>query len=129
MTKNHLSIFFIVIAFSCTKTVSDSELLTNNKWTITKVEYINTGQIGPEYLNKGTLWNFNRDNTFKLEMKNDAWDRTEIGTWILTEGKLTLFGKTDTTSLNIERLTDKDLIFVTHKEDTLRFTLKSVTMN
>jgi hypothetical protein len=103
--------------------------LTNNKWTIKKVENLDLGQLGPDELNEGTLWIFNRDNTFTFEMKNKLWDKRNTGTWILVSDSLTLFVDSGTTSLRIEKLTDKDLIWTMVEEDTLRFTLMSSVSN
>jgi hypothetical protein len=62
-------------------------------------------------------------------MKNKLWDKRNTGTWILVSDSLTLFVDSGTTSLRIEKLTDKDLIWTMVEEDTLRFTLMSSVSN
>jgi hypothetical protein len=127
--KKILPLFILIVAVSCGQERTYKTLLTNNKWTIKKVENLDLGQLGPDELNEGTLWIFNRDNTFTFEMKNKLWDKRNTGTWILVSDSLTLFVDSGTTSLRIEKLTDKDLIWTMVEEDTLRFTLMSSVSN
>ncbi len=118
-----LLILFITIFISCGQAKTKEELLTNNKWTIEKVENIKLGEVGPEELNKGTLWVFDKDNSFSFEMKNEFWDKKNTGTWTLSDDNLTLIEKGDTTLLRIDKLTNKDFICTSLKEETLKFTL------
>ena len=116
----------ILMGVACGLADTQKQLLTKISWTIKKVENISLGQVAPDELNKGTIWDFKSDNTVTLEIKNDFWNQTNNATWTLTGDNLTIVHDKDTTNLKIEQLTDTELTWVMTDKDTLRFYLTAI---
>ena len=121
-----ISIIVLLMLYACEPSSQKELLLTSHSWTINKVENISKGQFGPRELNKGTVWNFRIDNTFRFEMKNDYYrNKSDSGTWVLNEGTIIIYSEKDTVELIIENLSKTEMTCLAIESDSIRFYLKT----
>jgi hypothetical protein len=118
-------IFFIILlfGFGCTQSSNLSELLTNTNWQVEKVVNVKSGKVHQADLNHSEMWNFSLNNTYHSESKNDNQKLYRDGTWKLNEQDLSLIGKADSLKVRIENITDKEMIWVNLKNDSIRIYL------
>ncbi|QNR24070.1 hypothetical protein [Croceimicrobium hydrocarbonivorans] len=104
-----LSLFFLC---ACSNSVTKEQLLTKQPWTINKVEYLETGEWAPSYINQGSLWTFSEDYKASFSMNNDFQQTSIHGNWELKADSLYFNSPMDSSVMLIEELTDSNLNWI-----------------
>ncbi len=99
--------------------------MTQNRWTIEKVENLETRELAPDYLNKETRWTFSSDDTATFEMNNDFHQISNSGTWQLKADTIFFSSPQDSAIMLIDELTDSSLTW-TWPDRKVRFYLKKL---
>jgi hypothetical protein len=122
--KNYIFILLIsFFIFSCNKNSSHNKQISESKWTIKDVFNITEKRSSPKELNKGTLWYFKKDHSFKFSVDNDISKNEFDGKWKIHNDSLLLKLDTETMNFKINHIDSNTLILTLCKKDCLEFTL------
>jgi hypothetical protein len=110
MLKPYLIIIACLFAFNSNGQLREEKLI--GTWRIDKVENIETGEFAPEELNQGITYRFRKNKTVTADQDNDLGTRKSEVTWQIQDSIATVNYNTEIDSFRIEKLEDKELIWV-----------------
>jgi hypothetical protein len=119
MLKPYLIIIACLFAFNSNGQSLEEKLI--GTWSIDKVENIEKVEFAPEELNQGITYQFRKNKTATFDQDNDFGTRKSEGTWQIQDSIATVNSNSEIDSFRIEKLDDKELIWVMLRGRELRF--------
>lgn len=108
---------------SCTSRLDN--FLTEYSWELSKIIVLPSGIEDSTAINHKISWDFKNDYSYEYEKIFDSQRQFYKGDWELNDNRLLMINDLDTIKVTIEKITNKEMIWVLSGEDSARCYLYS----